>query len=208
MALINYGYFLFGLVIFFTWRLFHLHPYFKREDYPTPGWDSVWFLIWGSVILLVLINTFQNIDLTYGLDYLALLPTILFVLALINFWGESFIAPTKNYLIAILIGFLIGIVTLILTQQLVLFLKLHHILSYLELLSIVFGILAACLGGKIVYNILTSRYSEWNTPLWELNRFWDIINHTNFYLVILTVALIEGLIQLQSTSLIILLTSF
>ena len=207
MALVNFGYFLFGIVIFLTWRLFHLHPYFKQEKYPTPGWDSVWFLIWGSIIFLVLINIYQNIDLTYGLDFLPLLPTILFVISIINFWGESFVKPTKNYLIAMLVGFIVGTVTLILTQQLILSLNLQHIASYLELLSVVLGLLAGCLGGKIVYNILKSRYAEWNTTLWELHRFWDLLNHTNFYLVMITVALIEGLIQLQSTSLVTLLTS-
>lgn len=209
MATVNYGYFLFGIFIFFTWRLLHLINYFKRTPYPVPGRSSLWFFIFGSIYILVLINTFQNIDLAYGFDYLTLVPSILIVLAIINFWGESFIAPTKNYLIALGLGALVGTATLMISYYAFLSAGIPYLSSYFELIPILLGLLIGAIAGIIIYSyVLKARKPDWNTPLWHLNKFWDLVNHSSFLLAIMIFAVIEATLQLHSNSLFLLFTSF
>jgi hypothetical protein len=205
MGVINYGYFLYGIFLFFMWRLFHLLDYFKRTPYPVPGRSSVWFFIFGSGYLLVLINIFQNANSTYGFDYLIIIPSVLIILALINLIGESFVAPTKNYLIALGLGVLIGTITLICTR----FIFIGGISSYLQLIPFLLGLLVGGIGGLVIYKLLLKpHYSNWNTPLWHLNKFWDIFNHSAFLIIIGIIAFIEATLQLKSTSLFYFFSSF
>lgn len=205
MTVINYGYFLWGVVLLFAWRLFHLIPYFKRTPYPTPGTSSVWFFCLGSFYFLLLINMYQNIDLAYGFDLLVLLPTIIFILTIVNFWGESLITPSKNYLIALGFGALVGGITIWLFH--LIFPTIGILSNYFELLPVLIGLIVGIIGGNILYYFLKSRYPDWNTPLCHLHKFWDVINHTSFLLVIAVLAFIEALFQWHSTSLVIILTS-
>ena len=206
MAVVNYGYFLIGIVLLFAWRLFHLIPYFKRTPYPVPGRSSVWFATFGCIYLLVTINMLLHAGTALD-GYKAILPLILFIITLTNFWGESFVAPTKNYLIALGFGILIGAVSLFISNFLFLLYNLQHILSYMQLIPFLIGILIGIGVGLIIYHVLESRFPDWNTPLWHHHKFWDFINHSSLLLVIATIAFIEGMFQMKSTSLLILLTS-
>ncbi|MHA1132385.1 MAG: hypothetical protein ACTSQQ_16480 [Candidatus Helarchaeota archaeon] len=206
MALVNYGHFMFGIALLFSWRLFHLIPYFKRTPYPTPGMSCVWFSAFGSIFLLVTINLLQNCGLDFD-GYKALLPFILLVITLINFWGESFIAPTKSYLIALGIGLAAGIVVFFVSHYIILLKGLQHVGGYYELISLIIGIVSGILIGIFSYFVLKAHFHNWNQPLWEAKKVWDIINSSNLLFVITTIALIEGLLQLRSTSLLLLLTS-
>ncbi|HUX98486.1 MAG TPA: hypothetical protein VMV49_02915 [Candidatus Deferrimicrobium sp.] len=204
MGVINYGYFLYGIFLFFMWRLFHLLSYFKRTPYPVPGRSSVWFFIFGSGYLLVLINIFQNANFTYGFDYLIIIPAVLIILALINLIGESFVAPTKNYLIALGLGVLIGTITLICTRLIFT----GGISSYLQLIPFLLGLLVGGIAGLVIYKfLLKPHYPNWNTTLWHLHKFWDIFNHSAFLVLIAILAFIEATLQLKSTSLFYFFTS-
>ncbi|MHA1650465.1 MAG: hypothetical protein ACTSYB_09730 [Candidatus Helarchaeota archaeon] len=209
MSVVNYGYFLFGIFIFCSWRLFHHINYFKRTPTPVPGKSSVTFFTFGAIYFLVLINLFQNIDLTYGYDCLTLLPSVLIILGLINFWGESFIAPTKNYLFALGLGVLIGTASLGISYFAFLNAGIPFISGFLELIPYLLGLIIGVIAGKLIYVFfLKRRYPNWNTPLWQINNLWRIINHTAFLFSLLILAVLEGLLQMESNSLIYLFISF
>jgi len=203
MTNVNYAYFLYGIVIFFAWRLFHLFNYFKRTPYPRPSASSVIFFLFGSGYILLLINMFQNVDLSYGFDYLVLLPSIFMILGIINFYTESFIAPTINYLIALGFGTLIGIITYFISDLVFLNTGIESITSYLALIPSVLGLVIGGIAGILFYAyFLKPRYLDWNSPLWQRNKVWDIINSHLFLLTIAILAFIEATLQLQANSLV------
>ena len=209
MVLVNYGYFLFGMFLFLVWRIFHLIPYFKRTPYPTPGSSSAIFFVIGAGYILLILNIFQNIDLAFGFDYLTLLPTIIFSMACINFLSESFIAPTKNYLIALILGIGIGVFAILLLDFTFQVSNLAAISSYLFAIPVLGGLLLGLIGGALIHGyFLQKRYPEWNHPLWQIHKFWDLINHSRFLVILATLTIIEALLQWHSTSLIILVTSY
>jgi len=209
MGVVNYSYFLFGIVILFASRLLDKLAYFKQPQYPIPGSRSAMSFIWGSIFFLVLINLFQNINMDYGLDFLILVPSVLIILAIITFWGESFVAPTKNYLAALGCGILIGTITLIISYFAFLSAGIPYISSYLELVPVLLGLLVGLIAGKLIFTfILQRRKPDWNTSLWHLNKLWDLVNHSSFLIAILIFAVIEGTLQLHSSSLSLIFSSF
>lgn len=209
MVLVNYGYFLFGIFIFLAWRIFHLFSYFKRTPYPNPGPSSAIFFAIGAGYIILIVNIFQNIDLAYGFDYLTLLPTIIISMACINFFSESLIAPTKNYLIALGIGSGIGFVAIIIIDYVFQIFRLGDISSYLIAVPVLSGLLIGLISGSLIYQyFLQNRYPAWNQTLWQIHKYWDIINHSTFLVMLATLTIIEALLQWYSTSLILLITSY
>ncbi len=207
MGTVNYFYLIYGIVLFFAWRLIHHFNFLKRRPYPKPGGSSAVFFVVGSGYFLALINIFQNVDFSYGFDNLILIPTILMIVAILNFWGESFIAPTKNYLISLGIGTLIGTVAYFILQYGILSSGLHS--SYLELIPILVGLPIGAIAGTLIhFFVIKRRFPDWNTPLWQINKLWDKINHIAFLLFFATIGFIEATLQLRSDSLFYLFTSF
>ncbi len=168
--------------------------------------SCVWFSAFGSIFLLVIINLLQNSGSDFD-GFKALLPFILLIIAIINFWGESFIAPTKNYLVALGAGILAGAIIFLSTNHLFLVLELNQIASYYQLLPLLIGVVCGIIVGVIFYYILKPRRANWNQPLWQAKRLWDFINNKTLLFVVMTLAFIEGLLQLGSTSLLFLFTS-
>jgi len=208
MTNINYAYFLYGIFIFFIWRLFHLFNYFKRTPYPKPSASSVIFFLFGSGYILLLINMFQNVDFTYGFDYLVLLPSLFIIFGLINFYSESFIAPTMNYVIALGFGTLIGTITYFISDFVFLNTGIESITSYLVLVPPILGLIIGLIIGKLFYAyFLKPRYQDWNSPLWQINKFWDMINSSAFLLIVAVLAFIEATLQLQANSLVYIFSS-
>ena len=209
MVLVNYGYFLFGIFLFLAWRIFHLSPYFKRTPFPTPGPSSAIFFPIGAGYIILLVNIFQNIDLAYGFDFLILFPTIIIIIACINFLSESFIAPTKNYLIALSLGIGIGLPAIILLDFIFQISNLTAISSYLIALPVITGLVLGLISGVLIHRyFLLTRYPDWNQPLWQTHKFWEIINHSSFLVILATLTIIEALLQWYSTSLIQIITSY
>jgi hypothetical protein len=209
MVLVNYGYFLFGIFLFLAWRIFHLIPYFKRTPYPTPGSSSAIFFTIGAGYIILIVNIFQNIDLSYGFDCLTLLPTIIMAIACFNFFSESFIAPTKNYLVALGLGIGIGLSAIFLLNFIFQMSNLAAISSYLIIIPVIGGLLLGLIIGAFIHGyFLQNRYPRWNQPLWQIHKFWDVLNHSSFLVFLATLTIIEALLQWYSTSLILILTSY
>ncbi|MHA1265343.1 MAG: hypothetical protein ACTSRS_08935 [Candidatus Helarchaeota archaeon] len=205
MVLVNYGYFLFGIVLLFSWRIIHHIPYFQRTKYPTPGQNVVWLAL-GGIYLLVIINMLQNVDASFD-GFLALLPLILFIFAMFNFWGGSFVSPTKNYLLTLVLTIPISVGILFLIDSLCLLTGFYTTSSYLEILPIILTVFLGIICGIIFYKYFNRRFPNWSAPLWQAHWFWDVINHNTYLLSVAVLATIEALLQMHSTSLIILLTS-
>lgn len=209
MGVVNYGYFLFGIFILFSWRVLNKLKFFQQPTYPSPGGKSAMSFIWGSIYFLVLINTFQNVDMAYGLDFLIIVPSVLIILAILTFWGESFIAPTKNYLIALGFGVLVGAITLIISYFAFLSAGIPYISSYLELLPVLLCLIVGLMAGKLFNSLILKRYKpNWNTPLWQCTKLWDFINHSSFLIALIIFAAIEGTLQLHSSSLSLIFSSY
>lgn len=162
--------------------------------------------MFGGIYTLVIINLLQNVDATLD-GYIALLPLILLSLTLLNFWGESFISPTINYLLALGFGILIGVLALLGFHHLFLLYDLNALSSYMELVPVLISILCGIFAGKILFKVLKPRHPHWNTLLWTQKKLWDVINHNFYLLIVAIIAAIEGMFQMLSTSLIILLSS-
>ncbi len=200
MVEIHSGYFLIGVLIFTIYRLAETTKTLGGGDLPRKDASMIFELILGGVWLLVIINHIIYLaTLPSGLIFLAIyeiIPLIIFSISAILFVSNAFIAPSKNFLVSLVIGTSVIFITF------VLFL-LNGVMEgwYIELLiNCVFCVLIGLGAGLLCYGILWKKNLSGNEPLWGAKSFWHAINNRKFLFLFILIIGIEAYLQLQMES--------
>lgn len=200
MVEIQSGYFLIGMLVFTIYYLAETTKPLGGGDLPRKDGSMIFELMLGGVWVLVSIHLIVYIaTLPSGLSLLAvykIIPLILFIISAIFFIGKSFIAPSKNFLVSLVIGASVIFLSFILFV-------LNGLMQggYIELL--INSIICALIGvgaALLCYGILWKINSSGNETLWEAKSFWNIIKNRKFLIIFIIIIGIEAYLQLQMES--------
>ncbi|MHA1649812.1 MAG: hypothetical protein ACTSYB_06440 [Candidatus Helarchaeota archaeon] len=203
MVEIQAGYFLLGVLLFSIFRLAETTKMFgARDGLPRKDGWLVFEYILGGVYLLCSINMIGYIViLPPELRLLAvykIIPLVLFSIATILFGSIAFIAPSKNFLISLIIGTISTIVA-----ALVIMGGFGGIIQGGDYAFLMNGLICVVIGvvsGVLCYIILWKMRKDLS-PLWKAKQFWNKLNNRIFLLIFIIITGIEAVLQLQYESL-------
>jgi len=177
------GYFLVGAFLFMSMRLIEKLKWFGGNSLPRKDPLMIIYLMVGTAFVYILIAQiiyFTSLEpYQYGIILNQILGVILLSISAILFISNSFIYPSKNFLISIIVG---GIISIILTITFVNYVPIVIIEGYSIL---IWGFIAHIIGlvvGSMIYIILYYKYKEGLKELWKAEKYWKIIN--SYYLLI------------------------
>ena len=212
LGVVNLHYFLIGTFIFMAMKLVDRFKYFEEGEIYSSGFIKVWNFIYGSALILIGINGIFAITQIFNsvqvFDYRNLFPTILTFIASGIFLSDSFKNPTKNYLVALGIGDLISTITaiimLIITligPEIIFGTNIMYI-NYFLLIPFLIAVMVAIPVSILIYYIkLKPNRTEWNEPIWDKTKAWNVVNNQFLLLTLTIILFFEILFQWHSTSL-------
>ena len=213
LGVVNMHYFLIGTFIFMLMKFVDRFKYFEEGEIYSGNFIKVWNFIYGSLLILIGINGIFAVAQIFSsaqiLDYRNLFPTILTFVSSGIFLSDSFKNPTKNYLVALGIGVLIStiaaLIMLIITligPEIIFGINITYI-NYLLLIPFLITVMAAipvCI--LIYYKKLKPNRMDWNEPMWDKSKSWNMLNNQFLLLALSIILFFEILFQWHSTSLI------
>ncbi len=202
MAEIHAGYFLVGVLIFAIYRLIETTEKLKGKELPRKDGSIVFQYLLGGVFLLCAVNIVQYMSVQPPeLQFLILskiLPLIIFLISVVLFGCIAFMAPSKNFLIALSIGTIVTIVT---AWILLYFVETVIIVEgYTPIIKIALSVFGGIGVGVGSYLVLWKINSSGNTRLWEAKSFWKKINNRKFLIPFIILVGIETWMQMQLES--------
>ncbi|MHA1785185.1 MAG: hypothetical protein ACTSVE_08305 [Candidatus Helarchaeota archaeon] len=215
---INIGYFLIGAFFLLSIKIIDNLDYFKKESMYSTNIATVFNYIIGFIFILVASYGFVEIAEVYrvsgSFDYLPILPMILLFTTGTTLMLDSLYKPTKNQLIALLIGTGITAIGYIIGGILT-FIGLENIFGqyirytgyWLLIPSLITAIIAIVVAPIIYYKVLKPRKEAWNESMWNLERMYKIVNGKTFLIVLTILVFIEAMFQWTTSSLILLFIS-
>jgi len=205
MVEVHTGYFLIGVLIFTIYHLAETTKPLGGGDLPRKDASMIFELLLGGVWVLVIINTLIYIvTLPSELSLLAaykILPLGILIISAVIFGSKAFIAPSKNFLISLLIGafviffsayFLLYVTNVIMQGGL------------LELLiNSLYCVLIGLGAGLFCYGILWKINSSGKEILWNAQSLWKVIKNRKFLIIFIVIIGIESYFQLQMESILV-----
>jgi len=212
LGVVNLHYFLVGVFFFLFIKFVDRFKYFEDDELVSHDMAKVWNFIFGAGLIFVGINGIFALVTIYStvqvVDYRNLMSTILIFTASGIFLSDSLKNPSKNYLIALGIGCLISAIGAIIPFIIasigpdVVFgqhvLYINYILLIPFIISIMIGFVVALV---IFHKRLKPRREEWNKPIWDKTRAWNVINNQMLLLALSIIVFIEVFFQWHSSSL-------
>ena len=203
MVAIHVGYFLLGVLIFSIFRLAEMTKPLGGGEIPRKDGSIIFEFALGGAWLLAAINVIINMSTVQpGLERYILswiLPLVILLFSAVLFGCIAFMAPTKNFLLALLIGTIVAIVMGILLNfifELVILLE-----GYELFINSIVAVLIGVGIGLICYAILWKKNPSGNETLWEAKKFWRTINNKKFLIIFIIIVAVEAYLQMQLNSL-------
>ncbi|MHA1376912.1 MAG: hypothetical protein ACTSRG_00895 [Candidatus Helarchaeota archaeon] len=169
---------------------------FDWKSPPSRGIRMAVDLTFGALFLLGGIISLINFDL------IKIIPIIIIFFTAILLISIGFIEPNKNFFILISVSGVTYFSFFILFYNLMLNSPLLYELYYIGLFSAGFSLFIT-IGVVIVLNIVLKRkLPENQEPLWQINKFWEIINNKYLLVILMIISMLELPFQLRSQSLI------
>ncbi|MHA1144627.1 MAG: hypothetical protein ACTSRW_07815 [Candidatus Helarchaeota archaeon] len=212
LSVINLGYFLIGVFLFLIIKFVDRLDYFQDTELIQHRIAKVWNFIFGLGCILVLINGFftlvQVFVAVHVIDYLEIVPLILFIVVIPIFLMDSFKAPTKNYLLALglgtaiaSIGFVMGLILAFVGVENLVGQYVRYINYILLIPFLLTSIIGVVIGTVIYYGYLKTKKEKWNDALWDISEIHDKLNNKYLLLGLSIVVFFEIFFQWQSMSL-------
>ncbi len=193
---INLTYFLFGTLIFTLIRLIDMLKMFNPDFEATSSYQKVFYLLMGLIFLLSGIN-----GIIFQLKLEKIIPIIFILIVSGLFISDTFVKPSKNYLISICLGIGTGAPLVVPFFHLFQDLRLQINIPYLSLVGIGISFLIGLAVGIFTYILLYYKYQNGLEEFWDGTRVWRILNNKIFILILWILIIIETYLQLHITSL-------
>ncbi|MHA1229331.1 MAG: hypothetical protein ACTSRP_07895 [Candidatus Helarchaeota archaeon] len=196
------GYFLIGAVVFVGMRVFEKLKFFGGNELPNKDTLMIVYLMIASAFTWVLasqiIYLIDIATISSGLILNEIMGIILLSISAFLFYSNSFIYPSKNFLISVIIG---GVVATVLTF---IFISTGSEILIEGYSKLIWGFIAHLIGlvvGLIIYIILYYTYKQGLNNLWEAKSFWKIINNYWLLIPLWVLLIIESILSLRNLSL-------
>ena len=194
---INIPYFLFGMVGLMLFRLIDEMKMFN-PDFEAPKYhQKVFYFSLGMVFLL---SAGNGILLQWKLK--TLLPIIFLIIGSALSISDSFTKPSRNYLISICIGVVVGGVLISPLYDFFQVRRIHINIPYMGLIGIGIAFVIGMGAAMFTYILLYYKYKNGLDETWDGTRFWRIVNNRIFVLILWIIMVIELFLQLRGSSLI------
>ena len=193
---INLTYFLFGTLIFTLIRLIDMLKMFNPDFEATKSYQKVFYLFMGLIFLLSGIN-----GIIFQLKLEKIIPIIFILIVSGLFISDTFVKPSKNYLISICIGIGIGAPLVVPFFHFFQDLRMDINIPYLSIVGIGIAFAIGLAVGLCCYILLYYKYSSGLEELWDGTKVWRIINNKTFVFILWILIIIETYLQLHITTL-------